>query len=89
MADGLLSPIRGRGWACLQCGLPPDGATFVLCDVCCLEYTVDPFEPHFACRGYPGSDGRIPYADLERGNTAHDMARHPGEMEQQEETEAT
>ena len=27
-------PDPGKGWGCLQCGLPTDGASAVLCDGC-------------------------------------------------------
>jgi hypothetical protein len=79
MLDGLLAPISGRGHGCLQCGLPPNGAIFVLCDACCDMYETEWFTPKFACCGYPGTDGRIPYQELKSGNTDHDMSKHPGE----------
>lgn len=54
------SPVPGRGWGCVVCGLPPDGAVYVLCDDC-LEKKA---EPKFACRGYPAKDGRVPIGEL-------------------------
>lgn len=66
------APIAGRGWGCVQCGLPSDGAVVVLCDDCVSEEV----EPRFACRGYPASDGRIPIADL-TGEHVHNLDRHP------------
>lgn len=81
------SPIAGRGWGCLQCDLSLDGATAVLCDAC-----VGPVDPRtglpldrdvrsklrFACRGWPGEDGRVPI-DALVGAHAHDRSRHPQE----------
>ena len=65
------SPIHGRGWGCVVCGLPSDGASYVCCDEC-LEKKA---EPKWACRGYPGIDGRVPIDELE-GVHEHDMSRH-------------
>lgn len=67
-----LSPIPGHGWGCVVCDLPPNGACYVLCDDC-LESGAEPVE---ACRGYPGSDGRIPFAELTT-EFKHDLSRHP------------
>lgn len=64
-------PISGRGWGCVVCGLPCDGALVVLCDDC-LE--VDP--PKFVCTGYPATDGRTAYADLVPEVFDHDPAKH-------------
>jgi hypothetical protein len=47
--------IAGHGWGCVVCGLPLDGASYVLCDACFEAKR----EPVYACRGYPGSEGRI------------------------------
>jgi len=69
------SPIPGHGWGCLVCGLPQDGASYVTCDPCFEQK----LEPNFACRGYPGIDGRIPFGEL-TGSHRHDMDRHAGEM---------
>ena len=65
------SPIAGRGWGCVVCGLASDGASYVLCDDC-FERQV---KPKFACRGYPAEDGRIPYDELQ-GIHEHDMEKH-------------
>ena len=64
------SPIAGRGWGCLVCDLPNDGAVAVVCDEC-LGAPL-----RWACRGYPGSDGRVPFDSL-AGTHQHNMARHP------------
>jgi len=66
------SPIAGHGWGNSKCPcqLPRDGALFVLCDGCSRRYQKRPFKPKFACRGYPGSEGRIPFSKL-RGVHRH------------------
>lgn len=66
------SPMPGKGWGCFQCGLPSDGASAVVCDDC-LEKPLK-----FACRGYPGVDGRIPIEELTE-KIEHDYAKHPEE----------
>lgn len=69
--------IPGRGWGCVQCGLPSDGAAAVLCPACLDKYQADPAALTMACRGYPGTDGRVPIADLPEGEFDHDPAKHP------------
>jgi|SRR5262245_6254884 len=64
------SPILGHGWGCFVCGLPANGATAVTCDAC-LEKPLK-----FACRGYPGKEGRIPVEEL-TGEHHHDYRKHP------------
>lgn len=66
------SPMPGRGWGCLQCGLPNDGAIAVVCDDC--HRTNRPLRD--ACRGWPADDGRIPIEEL-AGTHEHVMALHP------------
>jgi len=70
------SPIRKRGWGCAVCHLPPDGALAVVCDACLTAKR----ELRFACRGYPGTDGRVHIKDL-KGSHEHDMSKHPEEQE--------
>jgi hypothetical protein len=65
------APLPGRGWGCVVCGLPLDGAVAVLCDDC-LE---NGREPQMACRGYPAEDGRVPIGEL-TGSHEHDEALH-------------
>ena len=69
------APIAGRGWGCLRCGLPKDGAIAVLCGPCADEYYAGRAELRFACRGYP-CDGRVPIGDLS-GSHEHDLQYHP------------
>ena len=75
-----LCPIPGRGWGCVVCSLPSDGAQAVVCDACIesvnslggnlMESLV------YACRGFPGVDGRVPVGEL-TGEHHHDMRFHP------------
>jgi hypothetical protein len=64
--------VSGHGWGCLVCGLPADGASYVLCDDCHDHQRA----PRFACRGYPGEDGRIAIQMLTT-SFKHDMSKHP------------
>lgn len=63
-------PTPGKGWGCLQCGLSSDGAVAVKCDDCLNS------KAKWACKGYPGKDGRVPIEQLE-GVHEHDMSKHP------------
>ena len=66
-----LAPEPGKGWACLQCGLAPNGAVVVVCNQC-----LDAQKPYeFAVSGYPAEDKRVPFWTLS-GNHQHDMSRH-------------
>src|SRR5882724_8298573 len=66
------APIAGHGWGCMVCGLPLDGAMAVLCDDCVAQGA----ELMWACRGYPGSEGRVGIETLS-GEHRHDPAFHP------------
>jgi len=67
------SPEPGIGcWACLQCGLPPEGALAVLCDEC-LERGL---KPKLACLGALPANRRIPIEQLTLP-FEHDMSKHP------------
>ena len=68
---GQRSPTPGKGWGCLECGAPSDGAIAVVCDAC-LDGGRD---LRFACVGWPGVDGRVPISALS-GAHDHDEARH-------------
>ena len=70
------SPKPGRGWGCLVCGLPSDGAVAVLCDPCFEQYRVGQAILKYACRGYPAKDGRVPISFL-AGEHKHDLKLHP------------
>jgi|SRR5215831_381029 len=72
-----LSPIPGRGWGCFGCGQPMNGAIAVTCEMCGPNSPGEDFPPlKFACKGWPGSDGRVPYESLQ-GFFDHDMSKHP------------
>jgi hypothetical protein len=73
----LRSPIPGHGWGCAVCGLPSDGATAVFCEAC-YEFIEAGANPLFVCRGYPGSDGRIPFAELSDERFDHKNIDHNG-----------
>lgn len=64
-------PTPGRGWGCVVCGLPLNGAIAVVCDDCVGV------EPKFVCLGYPVTLGRFPVADLPPERFDHDMTKHP------------
>ena len=67
-----LAPVSGKGWGCLQCGLPSDGAVAVVCDDCHDGKK----EVKFAIVGYPRDGKRIPIEKLE-GSFDHDYSKHP------------
>lgn len=70
------APIAGRGWGCVVCHIPPDGAVAVICDHCLALYHAHKAELKFACKGYPAIDGRVPIGDLQ-GEHEHDPKFHP------------
>jgi hypothetical protein len=78
--------VPNHGWGCVVCALPPNGASYVLCDECCgpVRLGLPQFphlrEPRFACRGYPAKDGREPIETARtRRPWMHDMSKHAGE----------
>ena len=52
--------VPGRGWGCVACDLPCDGAVAVVCDDCVAVER----PPVDACLGYPTDHGRVPIAEL-------------------------
>jgi hypothetical protein len=70
------APIKGHGWGCMQCGLPADGASAVVCNACMELYEEKPDLLAYCCRGYPKTEGRIAIADLPEGEFDHDKAKH-------------
>jgi hypothetical protein len=75
------SPVADHGWGCAVCGISANGAIAVLCKPCAgaYEHSDAPnIELHlkWACRGYPATEGRIPFEDL-RGEHQHVRHRHP------------
>jgi hypothetical protein len=71
-----LSPIPGRGWGCFACGISLNGAIAVVCDLCLEQLQADLVELKFACRGYPGKDGRVPIGELTQ-EFHHNVLKHP------------
>jgi len=74
------APIRGTGWGCAACGLPPDGALAIVCDDCIGENWKEgqPLknEIKYACVGYvEQSTKRIPVDELQ-GVHEHDPTKH-------------
>lgn len=68
------APMPGRGWGCVICDLPSDGAVAVTCDLC-FDMGLEKRPLRWACKGYPAEDGRVPIGEL-AGSHEHDMARH-------------
>lgn len=68
------APVPGTGWGCVQCGIPMDGATAVLCDDC-----VQMEEPlQEICYGLPAEMQRVPIAEYADGEAhEHRLERHP------------
>lgn len=73
------SPLAGKGWNCVQCGLSANGAVAVICESCERRHgTQQQVEDalRWFCRGAPGRDGRLPIEAL-RGEHGHNRRRHP------------
>ncbi len=76
--QGVLCPIPDRGWGCLVCHTTMSGAMAVLCQPCCQRWLKEHFTPRLACRGYPGTDGRVPFGQLLVGDVGCDPVNHVG-----------
>lgn len=69
------APMPGKGWGCVVCNLPMDGAISVLCKLCFEAWKVDPdgwATVISVCVGYPGDGGRMFLSDLPEIPFAHD-----------------
>lgn len=66
-------PVPDKGWGCVQCGLPFDGATAVICDNCFESKAA----PRYVCTGYPAIDGQTPIEELSDELFTHDLTKHP------------
>jgi hypothetical protein len=68
------APEAGKGWGCLQCGIPPDGASVVLCDECLKAQRYETI-----IVGYAGENNRMPYEEFMKTAQPfnHDMSKHP------------
>lgn len=71
------APTPGKGWGCVQCGLPNDGAIAVLCDTCAELYVAGRAKLVYVCRGYPADDGRMFFVHLPEDTFDHDKSKHP------------
>lgn len=76
------APEPGKGWGCLECGLPSDGAFAVLCGECILPWTRNETELKNAVAGYPYENRRVPYEQLT------EPFEHNEEMHKEEEIDA-
>jgi hypothetical protein len=56
--------VPGRGWGCVVCDLPADGAVAVVCNDCIDDWQAGAASLRYACRGYPATDGRVPIEAL-------------------------
>lgn len=74
-----LCPMPGRGWGCLVCCLPSNGAIAVVCNPCIEQRRGDTRDVvrdlRWACRGFAGRDGRVEIGTLE-GRFDHDLSMH-------------
>lgn len=72
------SPTPGKGWGCVVCKLPFDGALAVICDPCAGELGKDDptIELRWALAGGVDNDERIPLDKLD-GTHGHDARYHP------------
>lgn len=60
------APTPGKGWGCVVCHLPTDGAIAVVCDAC-MDLPIKS-----VCDGYPNEGLRVPIEDLSPDNFDHD-----------------
>lgn len=74
--------IPGHGWGCFVCHLPTDGAVAVLCNACVVRMEAGADVIHYACRGYPGTDGRAPIEEFTQP-FEHDQALHEADEARQ------
>lgn len=64
-------PQPGKGWGCVVCDLPCDGAVAIWCSAC-----AEASEPiREACAGYAGEPGRVPIEQLTEPYE-HDLTKH-------------
>ena len=73
-------PVPGKGWGCVQCHTPSDGATATLCDTCLPRWQADERVMRFACVGYPGDGVLVELSTLTEA-FGHNMALHPEEQQ--------
>jgi len=77
------APVAGQGWACLQCGLPPDGALAVVCDACAQFlagvhwHAEDLRLLESVCAGALADGHRLRCAEFRAVPFAHEPRHHP------------
>ncbi len=78
------SPERdGRGWGCMVCGLPPEGAIVVFCEPCAQHFEHDReaaaqwFETPTICLGFPQDNRRQQVEKKQMEPHDHDLTKHP------------
>lgn len=49
------APTPGKGWGCVICRIPNDGAVAIVCDTC-IEINTP---IRFVCDGYPAAGARV------------------------------
>lgn len=64
--------ISGRGWGCMACRLPRDGAIAILCNLCFSSGK----EIVWTCASFPADPARVPLSEL-MGEHIHDLKNHP------------
>lgn len=69
------APEAGKGWGCVVCDLPPDGAVAVLCDKCLEKMQRGAGQIVYACVGYAGENQRVRVDALTEAFD-HDMSKH-------------
>lgn len=77
----LEGPTPGKGWGCVVCDLPPDGAICVLCDDCQRDREVggDKEVIQYVCDGYASDNKRVAI-EICTKPFQHDMSKHHGEV---------
>jgi predicted amidophosphoribosyltransferase len=68
-------PDPGKGWGCIVCGLPFDGAQAPLCDQCLKSG--DKIQFKFVAAGYLTEGKRIPIDELPDTYHNHRFEHHP------------
>ena len=76
----------GRGWGCVVCGLPAEGASAVVCDACIKRTKGHDIERKLRFFMVPDGDsyvtGRAPIAELDNQPAwEHDHAKHRADLD--------
>jgi hypothetical protein len=70
------APEAGKGWGCVVCGLPLDGAIAVLCDSCLWDVQTKKKRITYVCAGYPYEDRRVAIDSFDQQPFEHHMEFH-------------